>query len=132
MSSFLEGKIPLMASDSLGFPEMVCKYSAAVTDDSTMREPMAKHFECSALGCAVIRDRQPELYDLGYEDNVSMASYENYNEMLEIIDYYQKNPEHLRELQYNAVQVTRGHTWEHRAKEIYQLVKPYLRNRVFA
>ena len=132
MSSVLEGRLPLMASDDLSFSDMVRKYSATVTDDSTMQEPMAKHFECSAMGCAVIRDRQKELYDLGYEDNVSMASFGDYNEMLEIIEYYQKNPDHLREIQRNAIEVTRGQTWQHRAKSIYQCVKPYLRNRVFA
>lgn len=100
------------------FPTVVSRLSAVVTDDRTMREPMAKHFECSALGTAVIRDLQPELYDLGYVEGESVISYADPLELPDLVVRWLARPEELAKIGSNAREVARGHTWTHRAKQV--------------
>jgi hypothetical protein len=37
----------------------------------------------------------------------------------------------LEKIQRKAREVARNHTWEHRAKQVYQAVQPFIRDRVF-
>jgi hypothetical protein len=133
MSEFIDNRLPLIGCEFKDFSDTVSQYSAAVTNDETMCEPMAKQFECSAMGCLMIRDKQPELYDLGFVEGESILSYENFDELAELCDMYTKEEARgdLKRMQKKARYVARNHTWEHRAKEVYTLVKPYMKDRIF-
>lgn len=133
MSDRLRDRLPIIASEVASFPDTVKTFAAGVQNDATMGEPMAKHFECSAMGCAVIRDRQDELIDLGYVNHESMIMYDDFDEMSEMITYYgnPRNRDLLEGIQKKAIEVSRNQTWTHRAQQVFELAKPYLRNRVF-
>lgn len=126
-------KFPLIASTVDGFVSTVSGFSAGVQNDASMGEPMAKHFEASALGCAVIRDRQPELLDLGYVDHESVIFYDDWNEMYEMLHYYGKDRNRgiLETIQRRGTEVARNHTWADRAARVFEIVKPYVRERIF-
>jgi hypothetical protein len=115
------------------FASIVAGYRGVITNDATMREPMAKQFECSALGCAVIRDRQPELYDLGFVEGESVLSYDTFPEMMDLVDRYStsKGIADLEQIGKAAREVARKHTWTHRAHLIAGWVRPYIKTRVF-
>lgn len=133
MSDQLRDRLPLIASTFEDFHKVIPEFSAGVQNDATMGEPMAKHFEASAMGCAVIRDTQDELKELGYVDHESMICYEDWDEMREMIQYYGKesNRDKLEAIQSRGREVSENHTWHHRAQQILEVVKPYIRNRTF-
>jgi hypothetical protein len=126
MQEKIEGKVTLFQSSVQLFANNVVCFSAGCQNDATMGEPMSKHFECSAMGCVVIRDEQPELYKLGYDD-LSMIVYRDFNELLDIVNFYKRNPESLVPFQIEAKKRTMIHTWENRAiqikNEIYKTIK---------
>lgn len=121
MAQKLEGKIECIESDVKDFARTVAKFSAGCTNDSQMEEPMAKHFEMSALGCVPIRDCIPELFDLGYDEN-SMMIYNSFDEMLQIVDFLKKNPERLVFMQKKTKEIAKHQTWSHRANEINHII----------
>lgn len=94
MSDVLKEFLPCIESEVKDFANTVIRFSAGCTNDECMEEPMAKHFEMSALGCVPIRDYQSELLELGYDEN-SMFMYKSFDEMMDIIDFCKKNPERL-------------------------------------
>lgn len=132
MCSMVESLIDPIACEVEDFPSTVSGFSGVVTNDETMREPMAKQFECSALGAVVIRERRPELLDLGYRDGESVIFYDRISDLPDIVDFYSKNPELLIEMGKNARIVASGATWKHRAKQVAKWVLPYLPGRIYA
>lgn len=133
MAEELMGNLPVIATSVQDFPEVCSTYSAVVTNDATMREPMAKQFECSAMGCAVIREREDELLDLGYVNHESVIMYDDWDEMREVCDIYsrEENRDRLESIQKKAKEVTANHTWEHRAKQVYRAIQPFCKDRIF-
>ena len=127
----LQGKFPLISSPVSEFSKVVPTFAAGVQNDASMGEPMAKHFEASAMGCAVIRDHQPELEDLGYKDEESMLMYRSNADLLGILDFYVNHPELLQQIQHKGAEVAKNHTWAHRGRQVFEIVKPWLRTRVF-
>lgn len=133
MAEELHSNISAVACTVAEFPSTLSGYSAVVTNDETMREPMAKHFECSALGCAVIRERREELADLGYVNHESVIMYDDWEEMRELCCFYKKrcNRLKLEDIQRKAREVTANQTWDHRAKQVFEFIKPWVKSRVF-
>ena len=104
------------------FPHTLSKYSAVCLNDACMKEPMAKHFECAAVGCVPIRDPQPELLELGYDER-SMITYESFDELKEIVSYYTKNPDQLIPMQKATREVTSPHTWRKRVEQAKDIMR---------
>lgn len=115
-------KIRTISAPYREWPELMTNISAVCMNDKSMNEPMAKHFECSALGVVPIRDRQNELLDLGYDDK-SMIIYDNMEDLKDILRYYFKNPEKLIPIQKAAVKATLPHTWDARCNQILSILK---------
>ncbi len=116
--------LPNISSEVKDFSKVVSLFSACCINDEAMEEPMAKHFEASALGCLPIRDYQEELYDLGYDDN-SMLMYRNFDEMMDCVKLC--NAEKLVFMQKKTKEVAKNHTWEKKAKEIVETTKKYIK-----
>jgi hypothetical protein len=131
MAKKLQGVIGPIACPFGEFASVVSGYSGVATNDETMNEPMAKQFECSALGSVVIRDYQPELEDLGYKHKESVLFYHDFDELMEIIDYYKNHADELMVMGNNARKVAANHTWTHRAHEISKWVRHYHPTRAF-
>jgi hypothetical protein len=133
MSGLVEGNLPMIACQAIEFPKTIAGYSACLTNDATMGEPMAKQFEVSALGAAVIREQQDELLDLGFVNHESVIMYNSWDEMMELCQYYVREDTRamLESIQRKAKEVARQHTWEHRAKEVYQEVQPFIKEKIY-
>jgi hypothetical protein len=130
MVGAVAGHVEEIACKVPDFSRTISQFSAVITSDATMKEPMAKQFECSALGAVVIRDRTPELYELGYIDGESVLYYDDVREINKIIDAY-KNTGLLEVMGAKAREIARKHTWAHRAEEIAKWVRHYLVYRIF-
>ncbi len=87
-------------------------------------EAMQKNFEIAASGCAPIMDWIEELDDLGFEDGKTAVIYSSFDELIEKLEYYEKNPQSLREIGKNACQLaTDRHTWDHRAIDLDKVIE---------
>lgn len=124
MEEIVKNLVDIFQSNPSDFCQKVPLYSAGCQNDAGMKEPMAKHFECSAMGCVPIRDKQPELLDLGYDER-SMIVYDSIKDIPDIIQFYKDNPNLLLQIQKMAKEITRNHTWGHRAAAIASLVKEF-------
>lgn len=131
MSDWLEGVVAPLWCQVDRFKDVVASFSGVVTNDATMGEPMAKQFECSALGAAVVRDRQDELYDLGYVEGESVVSYDTFPQLMEIVDHFASDPGKLVAIGAAARKVAEDHTWTHRAREVARWVRPYCKERIY-
>jgi len=105
--------------------ELLSLYSACVICDMGLHEPMAKHFEVSALGLVPFRDGEcsDELAELGYRNGHSMVVYDDYEDLVDKIRYFNRNAGELRRLQQNARRAAAGNTWETRARELYRVLE---------
>ena len=93
-------------------PGTVLRYEPAA-------EPMAKHFEAAAAGCAVITDWTPDLEPLGFVEGESVISFADFDEMVDRVRHYSDRPDDLRRIGAAAAQLCRErHTWQHRAVEL--------------
>jgi hypothetical protein len=101
-------------------PRVLSLYSASILCDIGMHEPMAKHFEVSALGLVPIRDDETkdELEKLGYKDEESMILYTSVDDLMEKLTYYAGHVDRLKPLQKKTREVARRNTWEVRAKKL--------------
>lgn len=105
--------------------ELLSLYSACVACDMGLHEPMAKHFEVSALGLVPFRDGEcsDELAELGYRNGQSMVIYDDYEDLIDKIRYFGQNESELRRMQQYARQAAVGNTWEIRAQELCRVLK---------
>lgn len=106
-------------------PRILHNYSGCVICDRGLREPMAKHFEASALSLVPIRDDESveELEELGYKEGVSMVVYRSIDDLVEKIKYYFQNPEDLVRLQDGARKAASQNTWRQRAITLREILK---------
>ncbi|MBI5094606.1 MAG: glycosyltransferase [Candidatus Hydrogenedentes bacterium] len=113
-------------------PGMLSRYSASIICDAGMSEPMAKHFEVSALGLVPIRDPEAkvELELLGYKDGKSMIIYEDVDDLVDKLRYYSEHRDALHLLQDSARDAARANTWEVRAASLRRLVEGFLSGNV--
>lgn len=77
--------------------------------------PLAhRMFEYSACGIPVITRRRPEVFE-HLEDGKEILSYDNYDELLELLKYYLNNPKQLSKIAENGYQkVTKEHDVKNR------------------
>lgn len=123
MAESLKHDLDVISCPTAKFGDIVSKYAGACMNDATMQEPMAKHFECSALGCVPIRDDLPELYELGLGE--SMIVYQDFDEMNSKIEFYLKNPNSLSGIQVKCKEVAKNHTWRVRAEQVRKILTKY-------
>ena len=89
------------------------KYFGCVMDNGI--EPMAKHFEVSASGCAPITNDIDELYSLGFEDGKTMIVYDSHDELLDELNHYYNHKDQLQAIGLFASKLAKKeHTWEKR------------------
>jgi hypothetical protein len=82
-------------------------------------EPMMKIFEIAAAGCAPIADHIEELSDLGFVDGETMVSYNDFDELVEKLRYYEKNIDKLSEIGKQAGKMSQErHAWDHRVEQL--------------
>jgi len=81
---------------------------------------MIRHFEASALGLAVFRERDSvhELEQLGYRDGVSMIVYDSKEDLREKIHHYGRHLSELAEVQAAGRAAAQRNTWERRAADL--------------
>jgi len=105
--------------------ELLSLYSACVICDTGLNEPMAKHFEVSALGLVPFRDGEcsDELAELGYRNGQSMVVYDDCEDLIEKIRYFSRNAGELTRMQQHARRAAVGNTWEIRARELYRVLE---------
>lgn len=113
-------------------PEMLSLYSAAIICDIGMREPMAKHFEVSALGVIPIRDDETEreLRQLGYKDGESMLVYKSAEDLTDKLIHLSQNRDEVVEMQNATRKVARANTWEVRARRFCECIADSLQRKV--
>jgi glycosyl transferase family 1 len=86
-------------------------------------EPMIKNFEVAAAGAAPVCDALPDLDALGFRDGETMVSYRSFDELVENVRHYDREPDRLREIGRRAATfVAEHHTWDHRTAQFEQLV----------
>jgi hypothetical protein len=86
-------------------------------------EPMAKNFEIPGAGAAPVCDLHPDLVALGFRDGETMVSYRTFDELVEKVRAYDRDPVLLREIGRKAAAfVADNHSWDHRAVEFERLV----------
>jgi hypothetical protein len=86
-------------------------------------EPMAKNFEIPAAGAAPVCDLHPDLLALGFRDGETMVSYRTFDELVEKVLAYDRDPARLRDIGRKAAAfVAENHSWNQRAAEFEHLV----------
>jgi len=101
-------------------PDVLKWYSGCIICDQGLQEPMIRHFEASALGLAVFRERDSvhELEQLGYRDGVSMIVYDSKEDLREKIHHYGRHLSELAEVQAAGRAAAQRNTWERRAADL--------------
>ena len=65
-----------------------------------------------------------EMEELGFADGKTMVAYGTLEELAEKLKWYAREPQTLRDIGHNALELVRKrHTWEHRAKQIEELIR---------
>lgn len=104
-------------------------YKMFVNDASILNFPPARTYEGIASGCVMVAE-DLELYrELGFIDgyNCILFEKENYNEMIEKIDFYIKNPEKLYNLHKNSLELSKKYSHKKVADYLYnKLIEKYL------
>jgi len=97
------------------------KYYGCVMDNGI--EPMVKHFEVCASGCAPITNEIEELYSLGFEDGKTMIVYDSHDELIEQINHYFNHKDQLAAIGFFASKlVHEQHTWENRIERFKHVI----------
>jgi hypothetical protein len=105
-------------------PQYLKYYSGCIICDKGLQEPMAKHFEVSALGLVPIRDSEceAELNRLGYKNEESMIIYNDFNDLIEKINYYGRHKDELFIMQRNTRKIAEMNTWNRRVENLSQCI----------
>jgi hypothetical protein len=106
-------------------PQYLKYYSGCIICDKGLQEPMAKHFEVSALGVVPIRDMEceAELNRLGYKNEESMIVYNDFNDLMGKINYYGRHKDELIRMQRNTREVAGMNTWDRRVEILSQAIE---------
>lgn len=90
-------------------------------------EPMAKHFEAAAAGCAVLTDYTKDLDVLGFVDGTSVITYTSFDDLVERGRHYLSNPDDLRSIGQEGSRLCRErHTWSHRVASLRDAIEARL------
>jgi spore maturation protein CgeB len=82
---------------------------------------IAKYFEIIASGTLLIANTIPELKMAGFEPNVNYVELDwncSKNDIIELVEYYLNNDEEREMIIKNALELSKNHTPEIRAKQI--------------
>jgi len=89
-------------------------------------EPMLKNFEVAGASCAPIADWIDEFDELGFEDGKTMVSYKTFEELVEKLQHYLRNPDELEAIGKRAGKLAlERHTWDQRAEQLDELLASY-------
>lgn len=92
-------------------------------------EPMAKNFEAAAAGCAVFMDHTPDLEGLGFIDGETAIIYDDFDELVDKLQYWLGRPDDLRRIGQAAARLCEArHTWEHRAQRFHEILTEFARS----
>lgn len=87
-------------------------------------EPMAKHFEAAATGCAVFTDQTNDLAYLGFRDGESVVAFSNFDDLIDRARFYLVRPDLLRDIGRRSASLCRvRHTWDVRIRDLYSTLK---------
>jgi len=86
-------------------------------------EPMIKQFETAASGCVPFCNSIPELFDLGFKDGKNMVEYKTFEELVEKLNYYLKQPDELNKIGRVAAKLAKEkHSWLNRMEMFKEII----------
>jgi hypothetical protein len=88
------------------------------------REPMLKHFEAAASGCAVITDPTTDLEALGFRNGETFIAWQTFDELADVLHSVAQDEQIARDVGERAAELClQRHTWRHRADELVSLLE---------
>jgi hypothetical protein len=105
----------------MDYGELLGSAKISFATSSTYKYMIAKYFEIIASGTLLIANTIPELKMAGFEPNVNYVELDwncSKNDIIELVEYYLNHDEEREMIIKNALELSKNHTPEIRAKQI--------------
>lgn len=128
LQDIVDSKLPIPPSTknpSYDPVEELNNYTMFVNDEGITNFPPARTYEGIACGCVMVASKNPIYEDLGFIDGVNYIGFEknSLEDFRKKVEYYIANPNKLKEIQKNSLELAKKYTHEKVAAKLYEDIK---------